>query len=154
MTSRRPLRILLSIRLNLVILILSTHNLLVHGTQCCSRLPVRQEPNNRAHHSLLPKLFSDPSTSAESAAKFRFLINGVDEYDRDSIDLFKAFYALPRFKVVNSVSLVGSGISLKINTLLPNSWMLKLEDPSQGEITIYVRGFPLRTPTLLYPLIT
>lgn len=87
----------------------------------------------------LLKLFDSLSQQAEPTTKFCFFIDGLDEYEGDSMDLIKALRALSKLKMVKLCVSSRPWHVFKDEYVRPNYRMLKLEDLTRDDIALYVR---------------
>ncbi|KAF1355924.1 hypothetical protein EJ07DRAFT_168080 [Lizonia empirigonia] len=87
----------------------------------------------------LLKLFDSLSQQAEPTTKFCFFIDGLDEYEGDSMDLIKALRALSKLKMVKLCVSSRPWHIFKDEYVRPNYRMLKLEDLTRDDIALYVR---------------
>jgi hypothetical protein len=87
----------------------------------------------------LLKLFSSLGQQAEPTTKFCFFVDGLDEYEGDSMDLIKALRALSKIKMVKLCVSSTPWHIFKDEYTRPNYHMLKLEDLTRDDIALYVR---------------
>jgi hypothetical protein len=87
----------------------------------------------------LLKLFGSLGQQAEPTTKFCFFVDGLDEYEGDSMDLIKALRALSKLKMVKLCVSSRPWHIFKDEYARPNYRMLKLEDLTRDDIALYVR---------------
>ncbi|CAO2658381.1 Nn.00g061040.m01.CDS01 [Neocucurbitaria sp. VM-36] len=87
----------------------------------------------------LLKLFNQLSQQAESSTKFCFFIDGLDEYEGESIELIEALRALAKSTMVKLCVSSRPWHVFKDEYERPNSRSLKLEDLTRDDIALYVK---------------
>ncbi|KAJ4376341.1 hypothetical protein N0V83_001624 [Neocucurbitaria cava] len=87
----------------------------------------------------LLQLFTRLSQQAEPTTRFCFFVDGLDEYEGESIELIESLRALARSTMVKLCVSSRPWHVFKDEYERPNSCMLKMEDLTRDDIALYVQ---------------